>query len=147
MYMTKFLYLLPIEQVRKYSEKKMKLQRERKKKKVYRVGYTSSESSSDENDSSNPKQRKGRKKSSKRKSKSAKLSSKSSMVEYSEESEHEKSSASCREWKKSIKNKNLLQNGDTFLHIAAKTGETEIFNSIFETEIVKNPKNYLSEEG
>ena len=61
----------------------------------------------------------------------------------------------CREvaksWKKCIDNKNhtlfrisnipsILQNGNTFLHIAAKTGLTEVFENILENEISNNKK-------
>ena len=66
----------------------------------------------------------------------------------------------CREiskqWKTSIDDYNLLwlriinvpsilQNGDTYLHLAAKTGQQEIFEFLLETEETKNPKNHLGE--
>ena len=59
----------------------------------------------------------------------------------------------CREvaksWKNCIDNKHqtlfrinnipsILQNGNTLLHIAAKTGLTEVFENILENEVSKN---------
>merc|ERR1712062_347882 len=66
----------------------------------------------------------------------------------------------CREvsksWQKSIDNKNFawlqivnipsfLEKGNTYLHVAAKTGLSEIFEIIFEFEAEKNPNNYDKE--
>ena len=57
-----------------------------------------------------------------------------------------------KSWKNCIDRRNLvwiqvvsipkiLKNGDTYLHIAAKTGQTEMFFSILEDQEMKNPKN------
>ena len=68
----------------------------------------------------------------------------------------QKSLSNCKEvsksWKEIIDHKNLpwiqivnlpkiLQNGETYLHHAAKTGQSEVFVKILEGETVKNPKN------
>ena len=67
-----------------------------------------------------------------------------------------KSLKKCREvsksWKKSIERINLtwiqtinipsiLQNGNTYLHVAARTGRYEIFEMIFENDEAENVKN------
>ena len=67
-----------------------------------------------------------------------------------------KSIRNCREvaksWQKHIDEKNLPwlrvinvpavpQNGDTYLHVAAKYGQTEMFEILLENEEVKNPEN------
>ena len=64
--------------------------------------------------------------------------------------------SNCKEvsksWKEIIDHKNLpwiqivnvpkiVQNGETYLHHAAKTGQSEMFVKILEGETVKNPKN------
>ena len=56
-----------------------------------------------------------------------------------------------KSWQEYIDNKNMswirilnipkiLQNGDTYLHLAAKTGQLEMFEIIFASETVKNPR-------
>ena len=67
-----------------------------------------------------------------------------------------KNLVNCREvaksWQDHIDNQNLtwiriveiptvLQHEDTYLHVAAKTGQTEIFEMILEEEESKNPRN------
>ena len=44
-------------------------------------------------------------------------------------------------WIQAVNIPKILQNGDTYLHVAAKFGNPEIFEMILETEEVKNPKN------
>ena len=71
-----------------------------------------------------------------------------------------KSLKDCREvtksWQKSINRKNLiwlqninipsiLRKGNTYLHIAAKTGHHEIFEIVFDNEVAKNPENPIFE--
>ena len=71
-----------------------------------------------------------------------------------------KSLKDCREvtksWQKSINRKNLtwlqninipsiLRKGNTYLHIAAKTGHQEIFEIVFDNEVAKNPENPIFE--
>ena len=68
----------------------------------------------------------------------------------------QKSLSNCKEvsksWKEIIDHKNLpwiqivnvpkiVENGETYLHHAAKTGQSEMFVKILEGETVKNPKN------
>ena len=61
-----------------------------------------------------------------------------------------------RSWQKSKDRKNLtwlqninipsiLRKGNTYLHIAAKTGHHEIFEIVFDNEVAKNPENPIFE--
>ena len=49
-------------------------------------------------------------------------------------------------WIQAVNIPKILQNGDTYLHVAAKYGKPEMFEMILETEEVKNPKNDLVEK-
>ena len=43
-------------------------------------------------------------------------------------------------WVRIINIPRILQNGDSYLHLAAKTGQTEMFEMISAQETVKNPR-------
>ena len=47
-------------------------------------------------------------------------------------------------WERIVK-KNDLEDGNTYLHLAAKYGQTEMFENIFNKETEKNPKNQWNE--
>ena len=48
-------------------------------------------------------------------------------------------------WIQAVNIPKTLQNGDTYLHVAAKHGKYEIFEMILDSEEVKNPKNDVVE--
>ena len=48
-------------------------------------------------------------------------------------------------WIQAVNIPKTLQNGDTYLHVAAKHGKYEIFEMILDSEEVKNPKNEVVE--
>ena len=45
----------------------------------------------------------------------------------------------CMSWIRILNIPKILQNGDTYLHLAAKTGQSKMFEMIFANETVKNP--------